>query len=254
MVIMSSGFALVQLPQTYSDEDREVLRLYASKYRTLRLDALKTNPEAFGSTYGRELVFDDTVWEQRLANPAACTFVALENTGVHAAGTGSSSTFAPNEDIVSNPWVGTLTLSGPYIHPGLYPSTSTQPFTYYMNIIRNPSAYRKPSENSIVTTTSPAVAATAEITTDLYGITGMWIHPASRGKGIAKSLINTALSTIPTVPGCSPKICIMFTEWDNHAALNTYKACGFVTMGEEKWVDDLEEGRGGVCVGMRKAL
>ncbi len=35
-------------------------------YRTTRLRALATNPEAFGSNYGREAAFDEETWRSRL--------------------------------------------------------------------------------------------------------------------------------------------------------------------------------------------
>ncbi len=35
-------------------------------YRSIRLRALSTNPEAFGSTYEREVTFDDATWRNRI--------------------------------------------------------------------------------------------------------------------------------------------------------------------------------------------
>lgn len=38
-------------------------------YRRLRLDALRTDPSAFGSNLERELAFDDATWRARMAGP-----------------------------------------------------------------------------------------------------------------------------------------------------------------------------------------
>ena len=37
-------------------------------WRNLRLEALLADPEAFGSTYAREVQFDEATWRQRLTN------------------------------------------------------------------------------------------------------------------------------------------------------------------------------------------
>ena len=42
-------------------------------YKSLRLDALRTDPDAFGSSYERELEFDDSIWHQRLTSVAGRT-------------------------------------------------------------------------------------------------------------------------------------------------------------------------------------
>lgn len=38
-------------------------------YRQIRLEALKTDPGAFGSNYEREAAFDDETWRSRMAGP-----------------------------------------------------------------------------------------------------------------------------------------------------------------------------------------
>lgn len=50
----------------------------ALSYREIRLDALRTDPEAFASTYEREVAFERADWERRLADTEDrpfCTFV-----------------------------------------------------------------------------------------------------------------------------------------------------------------------------------
>lgn len=49
------------------------------KYKALRLHALKTDPKAFGSTYEREVAFEDEEWLKRLTNTDAITIVAVQD-------------------------------------------------------------------------------------------------------------------------------------------------------------------------------
>lgn len=66
-------FQIIQIPR-----DDASVRLYVERYKAIRLLALKTDPDAFGSTYARENAFADDVWYNRLANPKAATFIALQ--------------------------------------------------------------------------------------------------------------------------------------------------------------------------------
>jgi len=59
--------------------DDESIRCHVEQYKSFRLYALKTEPEAFASTYENELKFADEVWYARLANLDAVTFIAMQN-------------------------------------------------------------------------------------------------------------------------------------------------------------------------------
>lgn len=58
--------------------DPESIRCYVQQYKNFRLHALKTEPEAFASTYEAELAFPDEVWNARLANPEGVTFLVMQ--------------------------------------------------------------------------------------------------------------------------------------------------------------------------------
>ena len=67
------AFEVVQIPR-----DNESVRFWMGKYKDFRLYSLITAPEAFGSTYAREIAFTDDIWLNRLASSEAATFMALK--------------------------------------------------------------------------------------------------------------------------------------------------------------------------------
>lgn len=64
----------------------------AMRYREIRLDALQTDPGAFGSSYDREVEFERADWERRLTGTADrpfCTFIdEVDGRAVGTAGIG----------------------------------------------------------------------------------------------------------------------------------------------------------------------
>lgn len=64
---------IIQIPR-----DDASIRVYIDRYKAFRLLSLKTAPQAFGSTYERELAHPDETWYSRLADPSANTYIALQ--------------------------------------------------------------------------------------------------------------------------------------------------------------------------------
>jgi ribosomal protein S18 acetylase RimI-like enzyme len=69
-------YSLIHVPH-----DEAGIRKYLEDYKAFRLFSLQYAPEAFGSTYARELAFEDNVWYERLRNPISNTFMAIGEAG-----------------------------------------------------------------------------------------------------------------------------------------------------------------------------
>jgi predicted N-acetyltransferase YhbS len=59
-------------------EIRQIHANDAEKYRKIRLEALQTNPEAFGSSYEEEKTYSVEMFQNRLQNDHSFTFGAFE--------------------------------------------------------------------------------------------------------------------------------------------------------------------------------
>ncbi|KAJ8103581.1 hypothetical protein POJ06DRAFT_4534 [Lipomyces tetrasporus] len=91
------------LPRAFAEFDH--LRAVKEKYRALRLHALKTEADNFGSRYEDEVEFLDQRWYERLQNPKGATFIAF---------TKSTSAYGA-ESIDKEDWIGTQTVLGPFV-------------------------------------------------------------------------------------------------------------------------------------------
>lgn len=69
-------YSIVHIPH-----DEAGVRKYLEAYKALRLFSLTYAPEAFGSTYAKEIAFEDNVWYERLSNPMVNTFLATGEGG-----------------------------------------------------------------------------------------------------------------------------------------------------------------------------
>jgi ribosomal protein S18 acetylase RimI-like enzyme len=60
-------------------KDDKTVRRWVDQVKAFRLLSLQTSPESFLSTYSREIAFTDDVWYERLSNPKAVTFIAVQS-------------------------------------------------------------------------------------------------------------------------------------------------------------------------------
>lgn len=84
-----------------------------TKYRALKLHALKTDPASLGAKYDIEAALPFSVWTKRLSNPEATIIVciATDNT---------TDGHDPIMDLMDNEWVGLATIRGPMKYEDYY--------------------------------------------------------------------------------------------------------------------------------------
>jgi large subunit ribosomal protein L10Ae len=215
---MAAQFKVIQLPRNYdSGEPQRLLQALAQKSKILRLESLQTNPEAFSSTYEREVKFDDTIWEDRLKSSGARTLVCLD-LGDHDAE--RDDTIAASEA----PWVGVTVLMGPRMLDGQYPPPSGEPLwkVFHAAPVRS------------------LEAKGGALKTTMYLINAVYVTPSGRRKGLGKKLIEKVLEVSRDefekvqTPG-EEGACLVFVEKDNEGATALYLSCGFGVFGEEEY-------------------
>ncbi|KAH9478068.1 hypothetical protein JR316_0010305 [Psilocybe cubensis] len=158
---MSESIAIHILPKPVTISTSNLLSLY--KY--VRLAALLTNPEAFGSTYARETAFSDDAWAERVNERGRETLLAL----FHGSETHTATPSAPRENDKKETAIGTLTVLFPIMLAG-HPQDPAYP---------------------------PHIAEEVRACeVDVYMLVGMWVHPAHRGRGVGKALVQRAMEVV----------------------------------------------------------
>lgn len=148
------AYTIRAIPKPVSEE-------HITQYIRLRLAALKTNPESFGSTFAGESAFPHLQWRARIDNPARTTFFAA--TVPSTIPDGDTSSYHDEDDQESR-WIGTLSLLGPDMLRGV--------------------------------TFPPKIAEAVDGDAEIYMLTGMWVDPEFRKKGVGRQLIGRALRAV----------------------------------------------------------
>ena len=191
---------------------------HLTPYIRIRLAMLKANREAFGSTFTRESGFPRVQWRARVDNPARTTFFATT-----ASSTIPDASLASYhvEDGQESKWVGTLSLLGPDLLRGVaFP---------------------------------PKIVEAGDRDADIYMLTGMWVDPEFRKKGVGRQLVEHALrafidfsvidSNQQNTEGNDRRgrILVLEVHNTNFEAQRLYQRQGFVvqtgdTKGDTKWM------------------
>ncbi|KAI0882716.1 uncharacterized protein GGS22DRAFT_39696 [Annulohypoxylon maeteangense] len=172
--------------------DDKGCHFYLDQYKPFRLAALKQDPDAFGSTYDREVNFTKDDWLSRIKNPLAKTFVAVRPHDGRVLSATSLIGPLPNPDPSSNPLqVSTEMRDGDDQHHN-YGNAQVSPLSFQ--------------------------------------VSGVYTTPEARGHGLAKALIKTASEqAINSAKGQDRQLLLSVVVYaSNNAAIALYKSCGFI--------------------------
>ncbi|KAL4998448.1 hypothetical protein BDV10DRAFT_167068 [Aspergillus recurvatus] len=213
---MSKPARIIQIPEQYSTT--KSLAEIVTRYKTLRLTALQRSPEAFTSTYAREVQFDDETWTSRVFNPLGTIFIAL-------------SLDLPSEDVcirsgddetmlIGSPWLGQLTLMGPVLFPANDEKTTRAPWELFKDIDFEQAAKEATS-----------IPAGSNV---VYVLLGMYVLPEARRAGTGQRLLEAAIRAVNK--GSKEKkvnvTVIVLVARENEKAKRLYERVGFVAWEE----------------------
>ncbi|KAI0197762.1 hypothetical protein F4808DRAFT_463464 [Astrocystis sublimbata] len=190
----TSKFGILLIPA-----DEKGCLFYLERYKPFRLASLKQDPGAFGSTYAREIEFDDKTWLDRVRNPLASTFVAVES----------------DDDRV----VASTSLIGPL--PNTKPASNP-----YQAVIAIPHCDAPDSDNDNQHANNEPLC---------FQMSAVYTTPEVRGLGLAKSLIRAATDEAhQRAQGQGrPLVLSVVVYANNDAAISVYSRCGFASGAEE---------------------
>jgi GNAT superfamily N-acetyltransferase len=183
------------------------ISLLIERYRTTRLTALQLDPDAFGSTYAREIQFTDEIWLSRLLNPLSRTLVSVD----------VKPPLTEPVDLTRHEWLGTATILGPKV---LSKTKGSSVWTTYTR------------DNSNDPPDWPAVKDSNAI----YMIAGVFVHPSRRRQGRGKRLIQAVVSAATEEAkraGASRVTILLEIESENQAPDRLYESAGFWAVDRE---------------------
>lgn len=171
-------------------------------YKTLRLTSLQMDPQAFASTYAREVAFSEDIWRERLDSRFKQTMVASVQDSVSP--TSERGVDDKEKATETGEWIGTATIVGP---SGILPSIL-----------------------------APFKEAGVGTNWEMYALFAMWVHPAHRGKGVGVQLVKACLEWVRTNvdikfssenSGDFEKVAVLLVYEDNVAGRALYSRVGF---------------------------
>ncbi|KAI1754989.1 hypothetical protein F4782DRAFT_489574 [Xylaria castorea] len=191
----TSKFRIVIIPA-----DEEGCRFFLERYKPFRLASLQLDAAAFGSTYAREIDFDDAAWLGRIRNPLATTFVAVESDDGRV--------------VASTSLIGPLPDANPASNPYQVISTAIPQSDAAGGGIQNLHANGEPL---------------------CFQMSAVYTIPQARGQGLAKSLIRAATEEAHNRAREQgrPLALSVVVYAANNAAVSVYRRCGFARDAEE---------------------
>ncbi|KAI0109555.1 hypothetical protein GGR51DRAFT_511935 [Nemania sp. FL0031] len=189
-----SRFKIIVIPA-----NEEGCRFYLEQCKPFRLASLQQDPHAFGSTYKREIAFDDEAWLSRINNPSATTYVAVQSDD--------------NRVVASTSLIGPLPKSSPVSNPYQLVVSAAAAAVVQGDANNNNNKNDDPSGEPLC-----------------FQMSAVYTSPEARGQGLAKSLIKTATEEARGRAQAlgRPLALSVVVYADNGAAISVYERCGFV--------------------------
>ncbi|KAL4938057.1 hypothetical protein BDV06DRAFT_201779 [Aspergillus oleicola] len=211
------------VPKTVTGED---LRILVTRHKILRLTGLQTDPEAFTSTYERELDFDNETWRNRVLNPLGRIFVTLfpesdsSDLGIQYAGDATGDV----KRLILHPWLGQFTLLGPVLFPNTK-EAEEKPWELFKDF-----DFERAAQD--VRSIPPGARV-------VYVIVGMYVLPEGRGAGNGTRLLQAAVTAVDeerSQMGVHVTVSVLVSQ-ENLTARRLYERVGFVARGETVDID-----------------
>ncbi|WPG99500.1 Hypothetical protein R9X50_00231500 [Acrodontium crateriforme] len=220
---MSSSYETVALPRLSQNAQDEQSLALATKFRELRLKSLQTDPKAFGSSYEVEISrgLDQSI--DRLSNPKAVVFVAIDTSNTsHLSPAGNEL-----DRLLRVPWVGMVGLLGPQEGNSEHVSAKQDP--YARMTASDDDSGRSDNKND---------SETSDELPWHYVLNGTYVSNEARGHGLGRRLVSAAIDRAhdDARAGRRNLICTVLVDDDNPRARTTYERCGFDYDGEEEYL------------------
>ncbi|KAK7535960.1 uncharacterized protein J3D65DRAFT_626929 [Phyllosticta citribraziliensis] len=208
------GYRIFALPRNCPDPS--IWKDLVERQKTFRLMALQNSPQAFSSTYEKEVQFAFETWENRLKDTQATTFVAVATLESRDPGKRGNLDMSA---ILAGDWLGHLVLF----------------------------EIGDDSENS------PSKASSSTESEDQAGdalpvrrfrLAGMFVKPATQRMGVGRTLLEHAIWTIRSQVGKDVRFTLV-VDADNDAARSLYERSGFRVVREE-WYESSPQDRAGI--------
>ncbi|KAL4957607.1 hypothetical protein BDW69DRAFT_155930 [Aspergillus filifer] len=212
---------IIIVPKQPHLSDEEDLRILVTRHKILRLTGLQTDPEAFTSTYERELDFRAEVWTNRVLNPLGRIFVTLfpasdsSDLGIRYLGHATGDV----RRLLLYPWLGQLTLLGPLLFPATE-GAEDKPWELFKDI-----DYHQAARDARSIQSGERV---------VYVIVGMYVLPEGRGAGNGQRLLQAAVNAVNEERrrmGVTATISVLVAR-ENPTATRLYERVGFVAQSE----------------------
>lgn len=222
---MPPSTQILVLPrQTSSPETWQSL---IAKTKQLRLEALKTSPTTFASTYAVEVEFEIQKWHDRLLNPAATHFIAVDCISEE------NEIVDDLARLLSNTWKGVLVMLEERDQPAVSAANHTPWDALTALKQSNALVEQDPKQKQSVLH---------------YHMSGFFVRSQYRGRGVGTALIEAAIKhgdEQRDLTGREQCHYTLVVDDYNTSAINAYEKCGFAVFRREEFTPMTPGGFGG---------